>query len=191
MRTFVAIELNEICRRNLSTAIERMQDALDGIKWTDPENAHLTLKFIGQLDESVVPRATEIITQAASDTSPFPMRLRGLSAFPSESRPRVIFARVNGPGNVLPDLANAIDLQLARELDIERETRDFVGHVTLGRVKDNAGCPPVKELARTAGESDFGEVEVEEIVLMKSDLTPRGAVYTPLDTIPLEEAADS
>ena len=185
MRTFVAIELDEHCRRDLATAIEQMEHAVEGVKWVDPESAHLTIKFIGQLDENDVPAAVAVLQEAASQARPFTIRVRGISAFPSESNPRVIHAPVEEPEGILATLAQHIDERLNEELEIKRENRDFKPHVTLGRVRKGESCPSVDELAREAGESNFGECQVEEVVLMKSDLTPRGAVYTALETVGL------
>lgn len=185
MRTFVAIELDEGCRRNLATAVEQMEHVVETVKWVDPGSAHLTLKFIGQLDEEDVPVAVDSLTEAAQNASAFTMNVSGLSAFPAEESPRVIYAPVEEEEGILAELAENVDAILAERLDIERDNRDFVAHVTLGRLKKNKSCPPVKELAREAGTSTFGEVKVTDMVLMKSDLTPRGAVYTPLKRITL------
>ncbi|MFW6457776.1 MAG: RNA 2',3'-cyclic phosphodiesterase [Planctomycetota bacterium] len=185
MRTFVAIEMDEDCRRNLATAVEQMEHVVETVKWVDPESAHLTLKFIGQLDEDDVPRAVATLQQAADDSRPFIMNISGISAFPSEENPRVIYAPIEEDDDILIQLANDVDARLADNLGVDRDERDFIPHITLGRLKKGKTCPPVKELAREAGKSNFGRVEVNEMVLMKSDLTPRGAVYTPLDRIAL------
>jgi 2'-5' RNA ligase len=185
MRTFVAIELDEECRRNLATAIEKMAHAVEGIKWVTPESAHLTLKFIGQLDEKDVPDALEVLESAAARARPFTMRVKGISAFPSKKKPRVIHAPVEESSGVLEELAEAVDAGLAEKLDIEREKRQFKPHITLGRTQKGTSCPPIEKLASEVREPGFGEVEVDEIVLMKSDLTPRGAIYTPLEHVPL------
>ncbi len=185
MRTFVAIQLDEECRRNLATAVEQMEHVVETVKWVDPESAHLTLKFIGQLDEEDVPHAVDALKEAAEAAAPFTMDVSGLSAFPDDDNPRVIYAPVNEAEGILVKLAQNVDAKLADELGVEPDERKFVPHVTLGRLKKNESCPPVKALSREAGQSNFGEVEATEIVLMKSDLTPRGAVYTPLERIPL------
>lgn len=185
MRTFVAIELDDECRRSLATAIDQLEHAVSGIKWVDADSAHLTIKFIGQLDENDVPRAVDVLNDAAADAEPFSMRVGRLSAFPSERRPRVIYASVEESTGVLQRLAERIDAGLADQLDVDREKRDFIPHVTLGRVRKGQSCPPLEEFADAGDKSNFGRVQVEEIVLMKSDLTPRGAVYTPLEQIAL------
>ena len=191
MRTFVAIELDDECRRNLAMAVDQMAHAVEGIKWVDPDNAHLTLKFIGQLDEKDVPDALEVLEAAAGEAQPFTMRVNGISAFPSERKPRVIHAPVEESSGVLEELAGVVDSGLAEALGIEREKREFKPHVTLGRTRKGKSCPPIDELASEVRESYFGLVEVEEMVLMKSDLTPRGAIYTPLNHIPLATPSSS
>lgn len=185
MRTFVAIEVDEDCRRNIATSVEQMEHVVESVKWVDPQIAHLTLKFIGQLDEDDVPHAVGTLREVAAHSHPFTMDVAGISAFPNENSPRVIYACIGEEDGILSKLASDVDHHLADELDVERDNRDFIPHITLGRLKNNQSCPPVKELAREAGNSDFGKVDVSEIVIMKSDLTPRGAVYTPLERIEL------
>ena len=185
MRTFVAIELTEPCRRKLGEAVERLRGEARGVRWVDAKCAHLTLKFIGDLRERDLPDAIAALSSLASAWEPFLFRVKGLSGFPPKGRPRVIHAPVHEPGGVLSSLAVAVDLALFEAVGVAREKRPYKGHVTLGRVKDPKVCLPIDEIAAMLPEADFGEVPVEEIVLMKSDLTPRGPIYSPLERLPL------
>ena len=185
MRTFVAIELTEPCRRKLGEAVERLRGEARGVRWVDAKCAHLTLKFIGDLAERDLPDAITALAGAASAWEPFWFRVQGVSGFPPKGKPRVIHAPVHEPEGVLASLAAAVDLALFEALRVKREKRTFKGHITLGRVRDPRSCPPLSEIAAMLPEADFGEVPVEEIVLMKSDLTPRGPVHTPLERLAL------
>jgi len=185
MRTFVAIELDDECRRKLVRAQEELRGSCGGVRWVRPDGLHLTLKFIGELAETDVSSAASAISSAASQASPFRMTLEGISGFPPKGRPRIIFARVEEPHGVLAALAQAVDSGLCEALGIAPEERSFKSHVTLGRVQNPRDCPPVPELSGLVADDDFGEVAVDSVVLMKSDLTPRGAIYTPLERIRL------
>ena len=187
MRTFVAVELNEASRGALGAAVERMREGAPDLKWVAPESMHLTLKFIGELKDEQAGAALEALRAAAAGCGPFTMHVRGVSGFPPRGRPRVVHAPLEEPTGALAELARAVEEGLAEAVGVKREKRAFKAHVTLGRVRRGANCPPVPELADRAGNVEFGEVEVKEIVLMKSELTPRGAVYSVLERIPLGE----
>ena len=136
MRTFVAIELDEECRRRLARAQEELRRGCGGVRWVHREGLHLTLKFIGELAEIDIPSAVSAISSAASQASLFRMTVEGISGFPPKGRPRIIFARIEEPRGVLLALAEAVDHGLCEALGIAREKRSFKSHVTLGRVKN-------------------------------------------------------
>jgi len=185
MRTFVAIELDEATRRKLSAAVERLRRAAGDVKWVDAHGAHMTLKFIGDIEDKDLPAAVAALRAAAARSRPFVMRVHGISGFPPRGRPRVIHAPAEEPTGTLLALAEAVEEALFDAISVEPEDRSFKAHVTLGRVREGKHCPSVEELSRLVGDQEFGQVEVKEIVLMKSDLTPRGPVYTPLEHIPI------
>ena len=185
MRTFVAIELSDECRRRLVRAQEELRTSCGGVRWVRPDGLHLTLKFIGELAEIDIPSALSAISSAASQASPFRMVLKGISGFPPQGKPRIIFAGVEEPCGVLVGLAQAVDSKLCGELGVAREKRSFRSHVTLGRVKNPRDCLPVPELSGLVADAHFGEVAAESVVLMRSELTPRGAIYTPVERIRL------
>lgn len=180
MRTFVAVELSEACRRKLERAQEELRPACRSASWVRPHGIHLTLKFIGELREADLEGVTSALNLAAAEARPFRMRVSGISGFPMVGRPRVITAQVEEPTGALAELAEGVEQRLCEALGITREKRPFRAHVTLGRVRDPKGCPSVSELSGMVTDPDFGEVDVDGIVLLKSDLRPSGAVYTPL-----------
>jgi len=185
MRTFVAVQLDDSCRKNLADAVSAMAALTDAIRWVKPENLHLTLKFIGQLRERQLPQAVEAIGDAASDAVPFRMTMAGIASLPPKGRPHVIHAPAEEPTGSLETLALKVNEALADSLGVKREQRKFLPHVTLGRVKRRDKCPAIAELAAQVAESRFGAVQVDEVVLMKSDLTSTGPLYTTLACFPL------
>ena len=185
MRTFIAVELDETCRRRLVKTVELLRPMAGGVRWVSPESMHLTLKFIGEVDELAIPGAIEALGPAAGAAEPFTMRVAGVSAFPSRGRPRVIHVGIEEPDGVLAVLQSAVEAALAEELGVAPERRRWTPHVTLGRVKDARRCPRVEQIAAAVPEQDFGRVEVDSFVLMASELRPAGAVYTPVHRFPL------
>ena len=185
MRAFVAVELDDACRAALRGALARLRDVARGVRWVGPESLHLTLKFIGELAEADLPRAVASLEAAAASARPFTMHVCGLSGFPPRGTPRVIHVEVREASGVLRGVQAEVEEGLARDLGVAKEKRPFVPHLTLGRVRDRRRCPGVAEISAAVADQDFGEVEVDSVVLMKSDLRPTGAVYTPLHRFPL------
>ena len=185
MRTFVAIELNESVRRRLLQAIGTLQNGAEGVRWVREDQLHLTLKFIGELDERDLPDAIECLQEATAGVEPFTMRIEGLSGFPPRGTPRVVHIGVEEPTGALMTLHDAVEENLAEAVGVKPESRRYIPHITLGRVKKRSLCPSLDKMQDALQVDDFGEVEVDSMVLMKSDLKPTGAVYSVVHEFPL------
>ena len=184
MRTFVAIELDDEGRRKLASAIDNLRRAVPGVRWVEPGGAHLTVKFIGEIDESDLPAVLEALAEPAAAARPFRMRCAGIQAFPPRGPLRVIHAPLEEPTGALESLARAVDEGLAERIGLARERRSFTPHVTLGRVKRPRNCPPLDVIADCAGGTDFGSVRVTDMVLMRSQRTMQGGGYAALAHLP-------
>jgi 2'-5' RNA ligase len=147
-------------------------------------NVHVTLKFLGQVDEPRLPAVIDALGVVARSRG-FDVDVRGLGAFPSAARARVVWAGLDA-ARPLAALAAAIDGALA-ELGFPRESRPFAAHVTLGRVREPRRQPALGDALTRGG--DFGRLPVTAVSLMRSELHPRGARYTELARIALAEAA--
>ncbi len=168
-------------RQRLATEIERLRPHA-AVAWVAPANLHVTLKFLGQIDEARAPAVADALRSASARHRAFDLALRGLGAFPSPTRPRVLWAGLEDDAGALAALAAAIDA-CCGELGFPRETRPFAAHVTLGRVREPTRRPQLGEaLARPV---DFGRVAVARVSLMRSELSPRGARYSELAASPL------
>ena len=139
-------------------------------------NLHVTLKFLGPIEETRVPAIADALGAAASRRAPFDLAVRGLGAFPDVSRPRVVWAGLE-EARALGVLAGEVDGALAA-LGLPRESRPFSAHVTLGRVREPRRNPALA--AALARPADFGRLAVTRVSLMRSDLGPGGARYTEL-----------
>jgi RNA 2',3'-cyclic 3'-phosphodiesterase len=177
----VAVLVPADVRAALATEIERLSAQARGVAWVAPENLHLTLKFLGGVEPARLERVSAALQTAAMDASPFEMALRGLGAFPSPTRPRVIWAGVHGGNDALATLAARVDAALSG-LDFPREDRAFSAHVTLGRVREPTRDPALTAALAAGATRDFGRFPVAQMALMRSDLSPRGARYTALAT---------
>ncbi len=169
-------------RQRLAAEIERLRPHAADVAWVAPANLHLTLKFLGQVDEARVPAVAAALATAAAGHRGFDVLVRGLGAFPSPARPRVLWAGLAEDAGRLRALAESVD-DACGGLGFPRETRAFAGHVTLGRVREPRRRPTLADALARGGE--FGRVRVARVTLMRSELSPRGARYSELATGPL------
>ena len=149
-----------------------------------PGNLHLTLKFLGAVPEERIQAIVAALARSGSELRPFDARFRGLGAFPSTSRPRVIWAGVLDGAPEMIELARRVDAALAA-LGFAREERPFSPHVTLGRMRRPGRDPTLTEALAGGSTREFGRMRVPGAFLMRSELSPRGARYTELAEMPL------
>jgi 2'-5' RNA ligase len=173
-------------RAALTRAIDRLRALAPDVAWIAETNLHVTLKFLGHVDEGRLGAVEGALAGVAARHAPFDLAVRGLGAFPTSSRPRVLWAGLTPP-TALAALATDVDTALVG-LGVPPETRPFAGHVTLGRVREARRRPELADaLARPA---EFGRVRVAGISLMRSDLHPRGARYTEVCGIALVQPVE-
>ena len=175
MRAFVAIfPPAEIQAAAVAMALEAVRRhgvrAGDRVRWVRSENVHLTLKFLGGIQEEVLGDLCTALEETCAGHAPFDVGLAGLGAFPSAQRARILWTGVGAGFDRLRALAADLEAAVA-PLGFEREERAFVPHLTLGRVR---GRPASFDLPPDAQDLGF---RVRRVELVKSTLTPEGAVY--------------
>jgi 2'-5' RNA ligase len=181
VRAFIAIPLPEARRRQLAQLQRELAAALPRVRWSAPETIHLTLRFFGDVPEESLEKITEVVLSVGRSFAPFQAELRGVGAFPSPARPRVLWLGVTG-APALAQLHAALDAAL-RQAGWPGEERPFSPHLTLGRARERLTLPAnLLERFRDAG---CGPLPVEQLVLYESRLRPTGAIHLPLATIPL------
>jgi len=189
IRSFIAIELSEEARKGLARLRKELErDEHKFVKWVDPGGIHLTLKFLGNVPSQRVTEITEAMRRAVRGTAPFSLEVSGLGAFPNLKQIRVLWVGIGGELDRLSTLQQSVDSALAA-LGFAREERPFVPHLTLARVREGTSAPEKKGFGELVGSATFEEkypVEVEAIRLMRSQLTPAGAVYTCLSVAGLD-----
>ena len=162
----------------------RLRHVARDVAWVAPDNFHLTLKFLGAVDASRVPSIGDAVAAAVAGVAPFSLALRGLGAFPSPARARVIWAGAVEGAEVAATLAGRVDAALGG-LGFPREDRPFASHITLGRVRSAGRNPALAEALADGATRDLGAVPIARVSLMQSQLSPRGARYTELSRAPL------
>ena len=183
IRTFVAIDVPEEVRQEIRDFQAPLKRMGADVKWVRPESIHITLKFLGNVAENRVGEITEALAGCVSGIAPFRVIVAGTGMFPGAQLPRVLWVGVKDGAEALSVLASRIDESLSG-LGFDREKRKYSAHLTIGRVRSPRGFQPVAE-AICAATFEAGVVGAGEIVLVKSDLKPTGAVYTALERIKL------
>lgn len=188
IRSFIAIELPREIRAGLDSLEERLKAGQHPfVKWVDPGGIHLTLKFLGNIALTTVPQIIEAITKIAQPISPFHLQIGGLGAFPNWQRPQVVWVGVGGEVQKLATLQRDMEAALA-PLGFPAESRSFSPHLTLGRLREKASPGDRRRFAQWAQSVKFEaslSFEVDALRLMKSQLTPSGAIYNQLASIEL------
>jgi 2'-5' RNA ligase len=189
LRSFIAIELPEEAKEGLVRLRKELErDEHKFVKWVAPGGIHLTLKFLGNIPSKRVTEIVEAIAEAAQGISPFHLEISGMGAFPSLRQARVFWVGIGGEVEKLSKLQQNIDSALA-VLGFAKEERSFVPHLTLARLRP--GASPLErrsfgELVDSTIFEDKYHIEVEAISLMRSQLTPAGAIYTCLSVVGLD-----
>ena len=174
---------DDVCRAAAQVQHD-LKRAAAGVKWVDPEKLHVTVKFLGETDESQVQGIVEAMQAAVEPQEPFAVQMKGVGAFPSARRPRVIWLGVAEGAEPLAGIASRLEDGLAT-LGFEREDRPFRAHVTFGRVRSPQRAGPLTAEIELLGPAEVGMMTCEGIVLMRSDLSRSGPTYTPLETVSL------
>ena len=200
IRTFIAVELPDEVRAYLAGCQARLAEAGGNVKWTRPEQVHLTLAFLGNVRVEDVPALVEAVRTAVAPFGPVGLRATGTGQFPPGGAPRVAWVGVEVQAGDLAGLQQAV-AEAAGPFAEKHEDRRFHPHLTLGRVRfdrgrgrrSGGGPGDLRSLgqaiAETAGQVG-PEFDADEIVVFQSDLSRDGPAHTPLARLPLGQAND-
>lgn len=187
IRTFIAIELNKEAHAELASlqAVLKKSDA--DVKWVDPQIIHLTLKFLGDIDDKKIKDVQKLLSDVAKNSKPFVLSLKELGAFPKLDYPRVIWVGVDEGKDEASRLAKELEDKLEK-IGIPKEDREFHPHITLGRVKSPKNKDRLKSIIETTKFEPSSKIDVDCLTLFKSQLTPQGPIYTPLFIAKMQSA---
>ena len=180
-RTFISLDLSNEAREALRRELRRLERALPGVRMTDPASLHLTLAFLGELEDEALATIIALTGEVARQSPPFRLALKGLGVFGPPTSPRVVWAGVGGDTRRLL----ALQRRLADALEAQgypREQRPFAPHLTLARLSrplDEAAYLRLRALldARAPQSANW---PVAEVQVMRSELSALGARYTAL-----------
>jgi 2'-5' RNA ligase len=181
-------------RRQLVELIAALSAALPrgGVRWVRAEGIHLTLKFYGEVGSDRLSGLQGVVKSAAAGVGPLALEMNGLGTFPNLARPRVIWAGLAGELDRLKALQRSVE-EASRPLGFEPEARGFTPHLTLGRVEPGwrpADRQSLEDAFARLGPGVRAAFTADTLTLIRSDLRPGGAVYTPQLAVKLVGSAD-
>ncbi len=180
-RAFISIDLQGNDR--IRGFFDDLKSIGRGLKVVEPNTLHITLKFLGDIDESIVPQINEAMKDASIGIAPFPIQLKGAGTF-GRSKIRTVWIGINNSGN-LARMAGVLDERLSA-LGFAREERPFSAHLTLARAKESCDSRKVREIVGRHQEEDFGTQMAEALRLKKSVLKPEGPSYSTVQEVQLK-----
>lgn len=189
MRAFFCLDLDHETKSRLNEQIRPLKRLPVNVKWVSPENMHITMVFLGDINDALVPDLEVAARQALEETglnSPIDVTLDRLGAFPHVHKPRVVWAGCTNDPEPVRRLAKSLE-QALEPLGFEPEDRPFTTHVTLGRVKERGRTQGLQALTEAIDNHDSFQydLEISQLTLMQSQLGSTGPTYDPVLQIPL------
>lgn len=184
-RTFIGIDVGEDIRDSAAALQKELARACDGVNWVTTDNYHVTLLFIGDVDDTDLHAICRAVKTVAATEPPFALRVSGVGAFPNARRPKVLWGAVSAGADNLQRLYTAIEERLIDLRCYRAEERGYTPHLTLGRVTTpEAGFATAAELPKHE-EWDAGRVKVSEVLVYSSEMERDGPVYRVIGRAPL------
>ncbi|HUS93363.1 MAG TPA: RNA 2',3'-cyclic phosphodiesterase [Phycisphaerae bacterium] len=184
IRTFLALDLDEAIRRRLAAAAGDVPpDALHARR-VAPENLHVTVKFLGDVAEADAPAVCRAVAEAAGKVAAFEFDVRGLRCVPPGRGARMIWGGVDEPTGRMAAMFEQLEAALEPR-GFPREGRRFQPHVTLARIKSVRDPAALKAATDARAAEHFGAQRADQVTVYRSELTPRGPIYTAMAHAPL------
>lgn len=183
MRCFIALELNDTIKDQLQSAQEHFKNIGGKVTWCGRNQMHLTLIFLDEIAEDLIPKIVEAMTAGAAEVPPFEFNVENIGAFPPKGQPRVIWAGVSECPPLLK-LQQLLEESL-KPLGFKPEERAFTPHLTLGRVRDRIDLPRYINAQKELTNFQAGTQKLEKLILFSSTIRPTGAIYTAVAEVPL------
>ncbi len=185
IRSFVALAIPSRVKEEIGGIIGKLRGLSGDVKWVNPQNLHITLKFLGEVEEGTLEEVYQVVERCARKTAAFSFSLSGVGIFPNPQRPRVFWIGIKEGVRELEDLFCCLEREL-EVLGFQKEKRGFSPHLTIGRARSPRG------MERLVGgikgiEYNSRRIEASSLFLVKSKLTPQGPIYSPLGEFRFKE----
>lgn len=173
MRLFCGLPIPYEVRRNLELLLQHLKPLAD-IRWSPPENFHITTRFIGEFPDDEVEKIKSVLRELPKPGE-LRIAIRGLGWLPSPEDPKIFLAGVES--NFLNDFAQNVNLQLAK-IGIKKKITPYLPHVTLARISSKDETSALEKAIQTLPSTDFGAFTATRHLLYRSRLTPNGSIYS-------------
>ncbi len=188
MRVFIAVDIDEKIRKALGDLQQKLQSKVDikkgDVKWVNPENIHLTLKFLGEIKDEKVVEVCNIVKEVAGRHKRFELDIQTVGHFGGRSA-RVLWVGAGQDCENLLQLQNSLEQQLALA-GWPKETRKFSGHLTLCRVRNSKAGLKLAQMTENYKDFKLGTILGDSVSVYQSQLTPKGPIYTLLGNYKLQ-----
>jgi len=184
IRSFIAIELPDTIIALLNDLQQELKSLRLNVRWVRPENIHLTLKFLGDINPGDIECIDGAMADAAAEFAPFTLSVCGLGVFPGMKRPRVVWVGLGAEIQALLDLQQNLEARLAA-VGFPKEKRWFKAHLTLGRIRQAVNPAKISQAIQNYSDLGNQKFAADRIILFKSDLKPSGAEYLQLKQVKL------
>jgi RNA 2',3'-cyclic 3'-phosphodiesterase len=191
LRTFIAVPINETVRKKAVALQQQLAQLGSKVKWVEPENLHVTMLFLGEVDQREILEVCKAVEKTAANLPPFSMTVAEVGGFPNLRRPRTLWIGVSEGSAELVRLHDDLEKALLQLGGYRREERGFTPHITLGRVRGDELTPELNAALTHNASWVGGAVAVAEVHVMSSELTAAGPAYTVLSRPKLHGPADS
>jgi RNA 2',3'-cyclic 3'-phosphodiesterase len=180
IRTFIAVDLDKAIRDRVVAMQDTLARTGTEVKWVEPENLHVSLLFLGEVDDREIPAVCRVVGECCRVQAPFLMSVETVGCFPNARRPRVLWVGIGEGTQELCAVHDALEPPLLDLGCYRREERKYTPHITLGRVKSDRPTEKLTSaLAKHAGWKG-GEVAVSEVLVLSSKLSSQGPEYAVL-----------
>jgi 2'-5' RNA ligase len=178
IRSFIAFDLeSEAVRKKLDTMQHLLAQTSADLKLVEPQNIHITIRFLGDITPATVEKIFEEMQKV--QFTPFNVQIKGLGAFPDVRYPRVVWAGITEGADQLKTVFNQLEPRL-RSLGFAPDQKGFSPHLTIARVRSGRNKAQLAGFVAKNANFDFGNIKAECLQLKRSDLTPRGPIYSTL-----------
>jgi 2'-5' RNA ligase len=180
LRTFIAIDVGEAIRDRCLALQDTLSRAGTDVKWVEAENVHLTLLFLGEVEDRDLPAICRVVADCCAQHDAFTLSVESVGCFPNPRRPRIVWAGVSTGTEELCALHDALEPPLLDLGCYRREDRQYTPHVTLGRVQGDRSTELLAAALTKQAKWRGGETIVREVQVMSSELRPQGPIYVVL-----------
>ena len=180
-RGFIAIDID--ATPNILNFLNDITNVGADVKLVEPQNIHITLKFLGDVQEDKIKEIEQVMEESVKSIGPFTIKMNGTGVFPNPNYIKVVWIGIKDI-ETIGTIASNIDVSLS-QIGFKKEKRGFSAHLTIGRVKTAKNKQHLLKVIESYRDFEFSTQEVTSIKLKKSDLTPNGPIYKTLREIKL------